>query len=149
MPENLGPVHLFTKLFNNVLPAVSLREGKNSELLLQLISAIISITGIYFAYRLFYKKSALAEWFRESRINAFFLSGWRFDSLYDALFVKPVVWLSEIDKKDFVDLIYTGIAAITNFFGTLIPKTQNGRLRWYVLFLAAGIVVILTVIISL
>jgi NADH-quinone oxidoreductase subunit L len=149
MPENLGPVHLFSKLFNNVLPAVSLNKGEHSELLLQVVSAIISLTGIYFAYILFYKKSAIAARFRESRLNDFFLSGWRFDSLYDALFVRPIVWLSEIDKKDFVDLVYTGIAGITSYFGTIIPRTQNGKLRWYVLFLTAGIVVILTIIISL
>jgi NADH-quinone oxidoreductase subunit L len=149
LPENMGPVHLFSKLFDHVLPVVNLGKEENSELIFQIISAIISLGGVYFAYLLFYKKSSLAVRFRKSNINSFFLSGWRFDKVYDTLFVKPTVWLSEIDKKDFVDLIYTSIAKVTEYFNLLVSKTQNGKLRWYVLFLTIGVAVILTIMISL
>jgi len=149
LPENLGPVHLFSKLFDRVLPVVSTGEEGQSELIFQIISAIVSLGGVYISYLLFYKKSSLAIRFRNSKLNNFFLSGWRFDRVYDILFVKPSVWLSEIDKKDFVDLIYTSIAKTTEYFNFLVSKTQNGKLRWYVLFLTIGMAVLLTLMISL
>lgn len=149
LPENIGPVHLFTKLFEGVMPAVNTGVGGASESFMQIISAIISLAGIYLAYFFFYKRSGLASRFSKSRLNNFFYSGWRFDRLYDFIFVKPVVWLSEADRKDFIDVIYNSVGRITEYFNLAISKTQNGRLRWYVLFLTAGLVLLLTLMISL
>ncbi len=149
LPENLGPVHLFSKLFEGVLPVAGTAGGEIPEFVFQLLSAIITLAGIYFAYLLFYKKPTLAARFRTGSLNNFLYLGWQFDKLYDKLFVKPVVWLSEIDKKDFVDVIYTSIGRVTVYFNILVSRTQNGKLRWYVLFLTAGIAIILTILISL
>jgi NADH-quinone oxidoreductase subunit L len=82
-------------------------------------------------------------------MSNFFYSGWGFDRLYNILFVKPAVWLSEVDRNDFIDAVYTSLARLTGYFNRLISRTQNGKLRWYVLFLTAGIVVLLTVILAL
>ncbi len=149
MPENMGPVHLISKLFSRVLPSVKLNEAGNTELIFQILSAVISLAGVYFAYLLFYKKSSFALWFKESRLSSFFYSGWRFDKVYDILFVKPVKWFSETDKRDFIDLIYTNIAKATRYMNFLLGRTQNGRLRLYVLVLTIGIVILLTIMISL
>jgi len=149
LPENIGPVHLFSKLFGVSLPEVILNEETPGESILQIVSAVVTIGGIWLAYRLFYKKPALATRLRESRINKFFHSGWGFDRIYDLVFVRPAVWLSEIDKKDFVDLIYTNIAGITSYLNLIFSRTQNGKLRWYVLILTIGLVVILAFMISL
>ena len=148
LPENMGSVHLFSHLFDGKLPPVA-AGAEGSEFLFQLISAIISVGGIYLAYLLFYKKSSLPDRFRRSGISNFFLSGWKFDRLYDILFVKPYVWLSEIDKNDFIDLIYRSIATGTGSLSTVFNKTQNGRLRWYVLFFTAGVVILLTIMITI
>jgi NADH-quinone oxidoreductase subunit L len=149
LPENLGPVHLFTRLFDHVLPAVSLAGTGGTEGIFQLLSAVISLGGIYLAWLLFCKSSALGMRFNKSRTADFFHSGCGFDRLYNALFVRPIVWLSEIDRNDFIDRIYTFIAGANNWFNILLSKTQNGKLRWYVLSITVGIVVILTLMISL
>jgi NADH-quinone oxidoreductase subunit L len=148
MPENFGPVHLFTRLFNRLLPAAGLNEG-NSEILFQLISSVVSLGGVWLAYQLFCKSSGFADRFNESPAGRFFLSGFGFDRIYDILFVRPVVWLSEIDRNDIVDLLYTSIARATLYFHMLLSRTQNGKLRWYALALTAGIVIILTFMIIL
>ena len=120
-------------------PQYAIEEG-SSEFFSRLLSAVISLGGIYLAYLLFYKNSPIARKVQESsRLSDFFYSGWGFDRLYNMLFVKPVVWLSEIDRKDFIDLVYTSVARMTGYFNLLISRTQNGKLRWYVLFLTAGI----------
>jgi len=149
LPENIGPMHLFSGLFDGFLPDVILNERGNHELILQILSGVVTFGGIWLAYRLFYKKSAFAIRYKESRINKFFYSGWGFDRLYALLFVRPTAWLSEIDKKDFIDLIYKNIAGVTVYFNLIVSRTQNGKLRWYVLVLTIGIVVILTFMISL
>jgi NADH-quinone oxidoreductase subunit L len=146
LPESMGHVHLFASLLGKVLPGVTLSEENISELLFQLLSSAISLLGIYLAYRLYYIKSALAESFEKSSISHFFYKGWGFDKLYDTLFVRPVVWLSEIDKNDFFDLINRGIAKITLILNDVLSITQNGKLRWYVMALAFGIVFIFTLI---
>ena len=149
LPENLGPVRLFSKLLTPLLPSINLNNIVTPEWLFQIISAIISIGGIYLAYIFFYKKSAFSVSFGKSRLSNFFYSGWGFDRLYDTLFVRPFVWLSEINKKDFIDKFYSYIAMATSFLNMLLSRTQNGKLRWYVTVLAAGIVVLLTIMLTL
>ena len=102
------------------------------------------------AYILFYRKTEISESFiSHSRLGHFFYKGWGFDCLYDTLFVIPYKWLSEINKKDFIDKFFTYIAQGTSFFNTILSRTQNGSLRWYVMVLTVGIVVILTIMLNL
>jgi NADH-quinone oxidoreductase subunit L len=145
LPENMGPVHLFSRLFNGVLPAVNMAGEKGSELLIQIISALISVSGIWLAYRLFLKNTGFAERVRENSLNRFLRSGFGFDRLYDLLFVRPVIWLSETDKKDFIDQVYTYIAGTVEYFHRLFSRTQSGKLRLYILVLTIGIVILLTI----
>lgn len=145
LPASMGQVHLLSNLLGKVLPGAALSEKHLTELLFQLLTSAISLLGIYLAYRLYYLKSAFAESFEKSRINHFFYKGWGFDKLYDTLFVRPVVWLSDIDKNDFMDLINRGIARIMLILNDLFSITQNGKLRWYVMALAFGIVFIFTI----
>ncbi len=144
MPASIGNIHLFSKLVDNTLPAVVAAGGEGQELLFQALSAIIALSGIYIAYLVYFKKPALSEPFAHSRINKFFEKGWGFDKLYDALFVKPVVWLSVIDKNDFFDLWNKGLSGLALFLNRMFSITQNGKLRWYLLSFAIGIALILT-----
>jgi NADH-quinone oxidoreductase subunit L len=149
LPSDMAPVHLFSRLFSKTLPVVRMNSNENLELLFQILSAVVSLGGVYLAYLLFYKKSRLASFFRESHISKFFFNGWGFDKLYEFLVIRPVVWLSEIDRMDFVDLLNKSTAFGTEYFNLLISRTQNGRLRWYVLFLTAGLVILLALMIGL
>jgi NADH-quinone oxidoreductase subunit L len=144
LPENMGHLNLFSRLINSVLPPVELNQKVNSELLFQVLAAIVSLTGIYLAFRLYLKKSSLSHSFDHSGTADFFYKGWGFDRIYDRIFVRPVVWLSEIDKNDFIDAFYTGIARATGYLHHIFSRTQSGKLRWYVMALAIGIALILT-----
>jgi NADH-quinone oxidoreductase subunit L len=148
LPHNMGPVHLFTNLFGGELPEVPVGK-ESSELLFQVISAIISLTGLYIAYLLFYKKVEIPAFSSQSRINRFFLHGWQFDRLYDILIVRPYVWLAKINKNDFIDVFYNSLSAGAARLNAVISRTQTGRLRWYVLFFTMGIVILLTIMITI
>ena len=144
MPETFGNIHLFSNLVDNALPVIAVKNNENQELIFQLLSAIIALTGIYMAYLIYFKKPALGQSYNHSRINKFFEKGWGFDKLYDILFVKPIVWLSVIDKDDFFDWWSIGLSRLTIHTNRLLSITQNGKLRWYLMSFTIGIAIILT-----
>jgi NADH-quinone oxidoreductase subunit L len=148
LPASIGNIHLFSSLVDNTLPVTITKTGEGYELLFQVLSAIIALTGIYIAYLIYFKKPSYSEPYSHSRINKFFEKGWGFDKLYDTLFVKPVVWLSVIDKNDFFDLWNIGLSRLALLFNRLLSTTQNGKMRWYLLSFVIGIAIILTYILS-
>jgi len=149
LPENFGHIQLFSKLFESIFPETILSRGKSMELIFQLLSAVVSLGGVYIAYLLYYKKSPLAESFEHSAVHDFFYRGWGFDTLYDKVFVQPAVWLSEINKKDFIDSFYNGIAYFVLFYNRLFSSMQTGKIRWYVMAFSVGIIIILTIMFTL
>ena len=148
LPASIGKIHLFSKLVDNTLPLTVIKAGESNELLFQALSALVALSGIYFAYLIYFKKPALSEPYNHSAINKFFEKGWGFDKLYDTLFVKPIVWLSVIDKNDFFDLWNIGLSRLALIFNRLLSTTQNGKMRWYLLSFAIGIAIILTYMLS-
>jgi len=144
LPESIGNIHLFSSLVDSTLPAVVVKEAGHSEILFQSLSAVIVLAGIYLAYTIYLKKPALSESFSHSRLNRFFEKGWGFDKFYDVIFVKPVVWLSEIDKDDFFDWLNICISRLALLMNRLLGITQNGKLRWYLMSFTIGIALILT-----
>jgi NADH-quinone oxidoreductase subunit L len=144
LPASIGNIHLFSNLVDNTLPLAATKPGVSGELLFQALSAIIALSGIYFAYLIYFKNQSLSEPYSHSGINKFFEKGWEFDKLYDILFVKPIVWLSLIDKNDFFDLWNIGLSRLTLLFNRLLSITQNGKIRWYLLSFTIGIAIILT-----
>jgi NADH-quinone oxidoreductase subunit L len=148
LPASIGNIHLFSNLVENTLPAIVTKEEEHSELLFQILSGVVALIGIYLAYLVYYRRPVLSAPFSHSRLNKFFERGWGFDKLYDTLFVKPLVWLSVIDKNDFIDLWNIGLSKLALFFNQLLSKTQNGKLRWYILSFVIGIAIILTYILS-
>jgi NADH-quinone oxidoreductase subunit L len=149
LPENFAPVHIFSDLMKSVLPSTEITGNGIPEYIFQILSAVISIGGIYLAWLIFIKKSLFRNSFINTPLSNFFLRGWGFDWVYNKLIVRPVVWLSEIDKKDFIDQVYTFIATGTGYFNQLLSKSQNGRLRWYLMVLTIGIIVILTIMLNI
>jgi NADH-quinone oxidoreductase subunit L len=144
LPESLGHIHLFSRLVDNTLPVTIIKESGHKEILFQSLSAIIALAGIYMAYLIYFKKPALSASFNHGKLNKFFEKGWGFDRLYDLLFVKPVVWLSEVDKDDIFDWLNMGISRLAVLSNRMLGFTQNGKLRWYLMSFTSGIVLILT-----
>jgi hypothetical protein len=54
------------------------------------------------------------------------------------------VWLSEADKKDLFDLWNKWLSGLALSLNTIFSKSQNGKLRWYLVSFAIGIAIILT-----
>lgn len=147
LPENMGHLTLVSDFLEKTLPAVTLSTLQPStELIFQIISAVVALGAIFLAYKLFYNKPFPAAVPQRNAVQRFFFNGWDFDLLYDKLIVNPMVFLSRINKKDIVDQFYTGLAYISRQLNVALSATQNGQLRWYAMVIAAGAIIVLTII---
>jgi NADH-quinone oxidoreductase subunit L len=153
LPHNFGHVRLFSSLVEKVLPDTTLRTGVSGEFVFQLIAVLVTFAGIYSSYIIYYKKPVLITSLKTSKaavnLYRFFLSGWRFDKLYDFVFVRPIVYLSDLNKNDIIDKLYQGITLLTAQLYRGLSFTQSGSLRWYVMGLLIGAIFILTLQIML
>jgi NADH-quinone oxidoreductase subunit L len=152
VPKTLGNITLFSDFMESALPPVrSLHESAGGEIIIQLMSAAAALAGIYIAYLQFIKNSGLKKFIDRSHavntLKNFWFSGWGFDQLYDRVFVDPLVRAAQINKNDFIDRIYTGIAAVTVLLNRVVGRTQSGRLRWYAVGFALGAVITLTIVV--
>jgi len=147
LPHNMGHVQLFSDFLAPVLPQISLHEGvESSEWTIQLVTIVLSLTGVYLAYYFYVKKPELAEQVKQSLdgMHYVWFNGWGFDSLYNALFVRPFVFLATTNKADVVDKGYSVIVWIAEFFNSVFARAQAGILRWYVMGIVVGAILIIT-----
>jgi NADH-quinone oxidoreductase subunit L len=147
-PHNWVHLTLFSDFTQRVLPATELNPSHPSELVFQLIAILTTLGGIYVGYELYYRSTALIERWNQLPVTAwlrdFWYSGWGFDKLYHTLFVKPFVFITNLNKSDVIDRLYTGIAAGSRSLNRWFSVSQNGSLRWYVAGVLIGILFILT-----
>jgi NADH-quinone oxidoreductase subunit L len=149
LPHTLGHVVLFSDFLSSVLPEVAIiSDYTDYEWMLQMVAAAVSLAGIFVAYLFYLKNPHWVDSLQQSRlamgIHRFWFSGWGFDQLYDVVFVRPFVFLANVNKNDIIDSVYSGIAALTQFLHRLLARSQNGIIRWYMSGIVAGAIVILT-----
>lgn len=149
LPHNFGHFTLFSDFLHPVLPEITMGNESWPEWIFQLMASLATFGGIYVSYQLYSKNPALILRLKQSSLITtlyqFWFSGWGFDRIYDTLFVKPLTYLSNINKNDMVDQIYSGISFISVRLYRLLSYTQSGSLRWYAMGLLLGAVIILTI----
>ncbi|MGC4021237.1 MAG: NADH-quinone oxidoreductase subunit L [Cyclobacteriaceae bacterium] len=148
LPHSFGHFTAFSNFLSPVLPSVSVQEDFESiEWIVQLTAAGVAISGVYVAYFFFIVKPELADELKSAAadLHSFWFNGWGFDKLYDKLFVRPFVFLSNINKKDIIDKIYDGLVAVAELFNRLLSFTQSGILRWYIMGIVVGGILLLTI----
>jgi NADH-quinone oxidoreductase subunit L len=154
LPHNMGHITIFSDFMQKVLPAVkSHTEEAGTETIFQIISSLVAIIGIYVAYILYLKHPVYSQKLARIPLGAllkkYWHSGWGFDWFYDHLFVFPFLWLARINKRDFIDSGYSGIAWINRKGNEWLVLTQNGNVRWYAMGIAFGAVATLILIVVL
>ena len=149
LPHNFGHFTLFSDFLHPVLPEIKMGNETQPEWIFQLMAAAATFGGIYISYLLYIKKPALIARLKQSSwsisLYQFWFSGWGFDRLYTTLFVKPITYISNINKNDAVDQIYAGISFISFKLYKSLSYTQSGSLRWYAMGLLLGAIIILTI----
>ena len=157
-PHDLGGSPYILSFLNTVLPSAAVPETPlRTEWILQVISEAASLLGIPVAWLVYRRSRAAvaatpgkaAPAVRPSAIARFLQSGWGFDWLYDVLFVKPFVWLAQVNVRDVVDRLADGVGGLFMVLSRAFRRTQNGRVRWYAAGLAAGAVLIVAAVVLL
>ena len=77
------------------------------------------------------------------RAGRFLLSGWGFDSLYDAIIVKPFLRLATACRNEPVDRIYDAVVVVVRSLHGASARTQTGSLRWYAANMGIGLALVL------
>jgi NADH-quinone oxidoreductase subunit L len=135
------------------LPGGGLVPESMGEVLLQFLTSMLTISGILLAYLLFLHRPFFAERLAASRaggaLHALWYSGWGFDRVYDAIFVRPFVWVSSVNREDAVDLPFRGAAWYGRLFAAALGRAQSGRVRWYAMGIALGAVVFMGIVVLL
>jgi NADH-quinone oxidoreductase subunit L len=150
LPGDMGHFTLFSDFIEKTLPVtLSPKPGHYTELAFQFVSAIVAVTGMVTAYFYYFDKPFPATEPQRNAIQQFFYQGWDFDLLYNTVIVKPIIFLSRIDKSDLIDKFYTGLASLTILIHKILSATQNGMVRRYAIVLAIGAIITLTIILYL
>ena len=114
-----------------------------------LITTIVPLAAIGIGWLVFSNRIDVADFVESSigqSLRRFFGSGWGFDWLYDHVFVAPFMWLCKVNKGDVVDFLYRIVAGLTRGFHHVTALMQTGRLRWYAVNMALGLILVVLIV---
>ncbi len=139
---------------SSVLPrTIEVPTASLTEIHSEAIAALLFLIGLYFAYLFHLQKRSLADVMVANPVgralHQWWFAGWGFDWIYDKAFVQPFIWAAEINKSDFVDAFYTGVARLTELFYRGLSQTETGHVRWYAMGMAAGSVLFIAMVLFL
>ncbi|MEJ2710173.1 MAG: NADH-quinone oxidoreductase subunit L [Anaerolineales bacterium] len=154
IPDTLINFSPFTDLLHETLPPTRITPaGISVESVLQIITGVTVLIGIYIAYYLYIQRPALIRNLTQTNpgaaIHRFWFSGWGFDSLDNELIVQPFLWLAQRDKDDIIDRFYDGVVTTFAWFYRLLSGSQTGLIRWYAFGIVIGALITITVVIFL
>jgi NADH-quinone oxidoreductase subunit L len=116
--------------------------GRLTEFWSASIAASAFAIGLGLAYLFHLKHPKLADAVVTTSLGSLLqrwsFDGWGFDSLYAALFVRPYIWVSQVNKNDFIDAFYVGFAQVADMCCRALSLTETGRFRWYAAAMAGG-----------
>ncbi|NLT67474.1 MAG: NADH-quinone oxidoreductase subunit L [Acidobacteria bacterium] len=145
IPPALGGRHLFSSFMSSALPSAAVEESHTTELIFSLIASLLALAGIYLAHLFFRTRREHAEPDAGKRLTRFLFGGWGFDWLYDRIFVRPFVWIARVNRNDYIDSIYGGIAALSRGLNTVFSSTETGRVRLYAAGIACGSIILVAI----
>jgi NADH-quinone oxidoreductase subunit L len=135
-PDFLGGRSMFAG-FLNASTGATLRHPVSGWI--TFAGCLAPLTGIAIAFILqrggFWQAQALRPL---GALGRLLRSGCGFDALYDALLVRPYLWLVAVLRDDPADLLSTGVAGAAMAAHRRLRATQTGKLRRYIGWITAG-----------
>jgi NADH-quinone oxidoreductase subunit L len=121
----------------------------SSTMMIMLLSTVVALTGVFFAWLLFFRPSTLPASIANNvrYVYEALLNKWYFDELYHKVFVnggKAVAYgLWRFDQL-VVDGLVNGVAGLVRGFGGRLRRTQTGFVQGYALAIGVGVVALVT-----
>jgi NADH-quinone oxidoreductase subunit L len=152
LPDVWAHMQIFTNFIHAALPPVSLEKiSPTAEFISETISGAVALLGLYIAYILFFRKRSTADALAKnpvgSLLHRLWFADWGFDWIYDTLLVHPYKWFARINKNDFIDAIYGGLATVSEIANRILSTTQTGHVRWYAAGVAAGAIIVIAILV--
>jgi len=153
----IGIPHVFNKIEEYLHPmfahgsaAVEEHGSLGVEMGLMMLSVGVAGLGIYIAGQIYLKKPQIADNLSTSLKPVYQLLRKKYyvDEIYEALFVKPIHWLSEnvlwkiVDVK-LIDGLVNGSAKFFGSLSSVLRFTNTGVVQTYALSIIVGILAIL------
>ncbi|HJS98943.1 MAG TPA: NADH-quinone oxidoreductase subunit L [Terriglobales bacterium] len=154
LPPYLGNKLWLNDLLYTALPKVAEKQvGWITEDWSEGIIIAAFVLGLLLAYELYLKHRGATRPLTENAlgraIHEFWYADWGFDFLYDRVFVAPVFWFAQVDKRDIIDKFYDGLAALSRACYRALSVTESGRMRWYAASIVGGTVVFVFIVLLL
>ncbi|HWQ55107.1 MAG TPA: NADH-quinone oxidoreductase subunit L [Bryobacteraceae bacterium] len=140
----------FLAFLNTALPAFEethpppVTEGASG-----MVATAALVLGVALAYLFYLRNRGWAEAAASGglgrALHRLWYTDWGMDWFYDRVFVRPVQWAARVNKSDFVDAFYAGLAWLGRLAWGILGGTETGRVRWYAAGLAGGAVVLVAI----
>ncbi len=115
----------------------------------RLAGTAAALAGIVLAWYFYLRRPALAARVAQSRAGAalgrWWIGGWGFDWLYNFIFVRPYVWLTQLGRDELLDGPFRTLGRTLDLAHAGMSWTVTGRVRWYAAALAAGAIAAIAV----
>jgi NADH-quinone oxidoreductase subunit L len=150
---NLPGTATFSAFLNGsfLSPTSTAPDEAGGGVVVQVLAALASLAGVAVAGLLYLRPPQWAQSLATApavkAAHQFWFAGWGFDWLYGHLFVRPYVHLARLNRSDFVDAFFRGLATATVGLHRLLALSQTGRVRSYALAAAVGVLVLLAVVV--
>ncbi len=126
------------------------QESLGLELGLMALSVAVALAGIYFAYQFYLVKAGAADRLA-TRLRGLYnllVHKYYVDEIYEALFARPLNWLSEkffwkIFDVKLIDGMVNGSAKLFGGLASLLRRWQTGIVQHYAMTLVLGLIIIL------
>lgn len=127
--------------------------SKHNQFIFEIISSILSISGIYLSYFLWIKHPFWINQYLQlpstRKIYYFFSKGWGFDYLYDMSFIKLYLYISKILSCDPLNKIINYFSKMVKICNIYLLKSSTGYIRWYIFSMILGInIIFISIILS-
>ncbi|MBO0357712.1 NADH-quinone oxidoreductase subunit L [Hymenobacter sp. BT186] len=143
----LAPLFTYSQRLNPA--AFSVHADHATELMLIGLSVGAGVLGIILAYVQYVSRGVRPVEEGESRgfLETLIYHKYYIDELYNALFVRPTMWLSKglhrYVENGVIDPIVNGFGRVTMGGGRLLRYVQTGSVETYLILMVVGIVLIL------
>ncbi|MES1924721.1 NADH-quinone oxidoreductase subunit L [Salinisphaera sp. T31B1] len=131
----------------DVLPSHEAGDHGMLQLGLEVLSSVVAMVGLGVAAALFLgnrqRVARLVETPTGANLWRFWHDAWRFDALYDRVFVRPYLLATRLHRRDWINSLVNIVPGTALALNGVLSPLHNGRLRWYALSLFAGAAIFL------
>jgi NADH-quinone oxidoreductase subunit L len=105
---------------------------------------------VFVAYQIYYRFARSMQprlaFLRASALARVCRAGLGFDWVYDRLIVRPFLFVARLNRNDVVDFVYADLARTSRLAHLALSRSETGRLRWYVGWVAAGSLAVIAIV---